>query len=438
MYSKHNYDFFQTKDRKTPRKKTRMSDREIPLRAKDSNTSELQSAKLSGSFKSPSDLQHSSHDEYEYASALCPALWNMPYEDMYKDRLLSLSIPPHYKPKPSVEKATFTPVAEQYINVSGLPKDYYLNPLCWADKTEICIGLNDTMFIYNLKTHKANYYIGSSAITALAYNSGGSNAGIYAIAGLDGKVHYIDSGVLAEIRLTHGIGACTKIVSDGAHGFYAASKYSHSLTHIDLRNPPRSHPVHIFENYIAGFTFGQQNDVGTLAISNGTTVEIYDPSYLNHPRLIFKEHRSPSKALAFSPNNKYIASGGGTDDQSLKIWNPESGKIISQATTTYAQVCNVHWLDEQNIFITEGYNSGVSCWTINGRQLRKSGSSSDPHKDRVLYSAQDPAAPQKIVTASPDQILSFWSVRKKSAASKAEIPGIPGIPDSFLSGNRIR
>lgn len=435
MHTKQSYDFFQSKGTKTlrPNKRLKTSDRDIPHRVGDSTTAELQTAKLSGDFKSPSNL---SQTEYKYANSLSSVLWNISYDEMYEKRLAGLFLPPAFKVNPTVKQAVFTPFLEDNMIVPVLAKDYYFNPLACVDKTKICIGLGNTMFIYDIKTRNAEHLAGGAAITALAYGSG-----TYVIAGLDGKIHYLDPEVLGEISLTHVAGAYTKIVSDGSHGFYAASKNGHSLTHIDLRSAQRPQAVHTFEYYIAGFTFNHQNDMDTLAISNGTTVELFDPSYLNRPRLIYKEHISPSKALAFSPNKRYIATGGGGNDRSLRIWSPQTGKTFSQIATE-SQICNVFWVDEQTLVTTAGfkdvaknYKSGVSCWTINGRQLLKGDSSKVPHTNRVLYADQNPADPKKIVTADTEQNLSFWSINKKSAARKEEIPG---VPDSFVVGNRIR
>jgi cell division cycle protein 20 (cofactor of APC complex) len=444
MYSRYSYDFFQSKNTKKtkPNKTLRMSDRYIPHRAEDSATAELQTAKLSGDFKSPSKL---SLTEYKYANALSSAIWDITYDEMYEKRLAGLFLPPAHKLKPTVKPAIFTPILDDYITVPGLANDFYFNPLACVDKTKICIGLDNTMFIYDIQTRKAQHLKGESAITALAYGSE-----TYVIAGLDGKIHYLDSEILGEISLTHRTEAYTKIVFDGSHGFYAASNKGHSLTHIDLRTAQRPQAVYTFEKNIAGFTFSQQNDVGTLAISNGTTVEIFDPSYLNRPRLIYREHIAPSKGLAFSPNKKYIATGGGRDDRTLRVWSLQTGKTISQATTD-SQICNVYWVNEQTLVTTtgfkeveKGYKSGVSCWTLNGRQLIKGGGNRVPHTNRVLYADQNPADPKKIVTADTEQNLRFWSINKKSAARKEEIPvvpvvpEVPEVPDSFLAGNRIR
>jgi WD40 repeat protein len=52
------------------------------------------------------------------------------------------------------------------------------------------------------------------------------------------------------------------------------------------------------------------------------------------------------RALSWSPTAPgIIASGGGTSDKTIRIWNAETGTTIN-AVDTGSQVCNLLWNEE--------------------------------------------------------------------------------------------
>ncbi|KTC87705.1 MULTISPECIES: hypothetical protein [Legionella] len=413
MYDRR-YEFFP----KQPKNRRVKGDRDIPSRSQDSRTSDLQYAKVRKVFDQPKN---------KISDALCASLWNVSHQQMRNSPLRGLTLPDTYKTQPVIKKALHTLDLEEGLYVEeGISGNYYLNSLCWTSKTQVCIGLEESVLVYDIKTQQEREIATRYSITALAYDFG-----VLVIADSKGGIQYINSEVYTQVRLTHKTKAYTKIISDGSHGFYAASQYGRCLTHFDLRTPQRTHNIQFFDASLTGLAFDKVT--GTLAISNGTTIEIFDPSYLRHPTFTFTDHKSPSKALEFSPYQRNIlASGGGADDMTLKIWDFKTGAIIAKAIPK-TQICNIHWLDSDSVLITEGNEHRVSCWSINraSEQLSMDCSSSNVHTDRVLLSAQNPHNKKNFATASPDQTLRFWSV-DKPAVSDTE------IPESYLNAARIR
>jgi cell division cycle 20-like protein 1 (cofactor of APC complex) len=52
------------------------------------------------------------------------------------------------------------------------------------------------------------------------------------------------------------------------------------------------------------------------------------------PTWRFAEHRAAVKAIAWSPHQRgLLASGGGTDDQTIRFWNSLTGGLISEWDT---------------------------------------------------------------------------------------------------------
>ena len=56
-----------------------------------------------------------------------------------------------------------------------------------------------------------------------------------------------------------------------------------------------------------------------------------------------KGHKGAIKALSWCPwKNNILASGGGTGDRSIKLWNPAENTLISQ-TKVDSQVSSIVW-----------------------------------------------------------------------------------------------
>ncbi|GME94429.1 unnamed protein product [[Candida] boidinii] len=121
---------------------------------------------------------------------------------------------------------------------------------------------------------------------------------------------------------------------------------------------------------------------------------------------------SAIKAIAWSPHQRgVLASGGGTADRTIKIWNTLTGLKISD-TDTGSQVCNLAWSKNSNeIVSTHGYSRNqIVIWKFNTMQQI---ASLTGHTYRVLYLSMSPDG-QTIVTGAGDETLRFWNVFEKS------------------------
>ncbi|KAJ8251640.1 hypothetical protein GJAV_G00223530 [Gymnothorax javanicus] len=116
--------------------------------------------------------------------------------------------------------------------------------------------------------------------------------------------------------------------------------------------------------YIAS---GQTTDMGFKA-----DVIVWDISTQHvHAELVL--HKAKVEDLAFSPNEKFLASLGGQDDGSVVIWNVESGDALcgSPATVHHGYQClRVRFSNlSDNVFITAGTNT-IRVWEIDAQICR--------------------------------------------------------------------
>lgn len=77
---------------------------------------------------------------------------------------------------------------------------------------------------------------------------------------------------------------------------------------------------------------------GNMLASGGNEnhVYIWDSSKMSSSNFLhcFKDHRAAVKALAWCPyDSAVLASGGGTDDRSIKLWNVQKGTCICSIDT---------------------------------------------------------------------------------------------------------
>jgi cell division cycle 20, cofactor of APC complex len=153
------------------------------------------------------------------------------------------------------------------------------------------------------------------------------------------------------------------------------------------------------------------------------------------PRLVLKQHKAAVKALDWCPFRRgTLASGGGTADRTIKLWNSNSGAMLNSIDTG-SQVCSLVWSKHQrelcsshgfseNQLILWKYGSGSSLTKV--KELTG-------HTSRVLSLARSPDG-STVVSAAGDESLRFWSIfgnppnRRSSVLPMGEMSfGMPTI-----------
>jgi WD40 repeat protein len=136
------------------------------------------------------------------------------------------------------------------------------------------------------------------------------------------------------------------------------------------------------------------------------TVKIWDFRKLDEPLRVYEEHGAAVRAIAWSPTAPgIIASGGGTCDKMIRIWNVETGETLT-AVNSGSQVCNLFWNREYNeLLTTHGYSEHqLALWKVSDLTLV---AQFYEHKQRVLFMAPSPDG-TRVVTAAPQDDLRIW------------------------------
>ena len=152
---------------------------------------------------------------------------------------------------------------------------------------------------------------------------------------------------------------------------------------------------------------------GTQLASGGNDNMLYIWDVTHRvPRLALEEHHAAVKALAWCPfARNVLASGGGTADRTLRLWDASSG-ALKNSVDTRSQVCAVLWSRrDKELLSSHGFSDNqLVLWRYSSLApiAELTG-----HTDRVLNLAQSPDG-ATVVSLAADETLRFWRVFRPS------------------------
>lgn len=125
------------------------------------------------------------------------------------------------------------------------------------------------------------------------------------------------------------------------------------------------------------------------------------------------------KALAWCPwKSNLLATGGGTADKSVKLWNCSSGQKLLEFDTEN-QVAGILWNTEYREIMTAGGfpNNALRLWKYPKFGLVKD---LQGHEERILCMSGSPCG-QKVATIGAEEQLRIWdcwATTKKAKSTK--------------------
>ena len=136
-------------------------------------------------------------------------------------------------------------------------------------------------------------------------------------------------------------------------------------------------------------------------------------------------HQAAVKGLAWCPwQPNILASGGGTADRTIKLWNCNNGSLL-KSVDTKSQVCSLVWSPEYKELVSaHGFaNNEIILWKYPGmvKVAELTG-----HSERVLHLSLS-ADESTVVSAGADETLRLWKCfppdpnkkRQSSTSNKA-------------------
>ena len=207
------------------------------------------------------------------------------------------------------------------LDAPDMRDDFYYNVLDWNQRDELLVALGQVLYVWNASTALArsvySIEIPDHYITSVKWSP---HADTLAMGNTSGEVHLYDAKTLKKTAHIH----------DNASRVGALSWNGNVITTGGKDKIIRSYDVRCTKKPIMEYS-GHTQEICNLKWSqdgnylasggNDNKVCIWTPKF-SDARARMSEHTAAIRALAWSPHQRNIlATGGGTSDKTIKIWN---------------------------------------------------------------------------------------------------------------------
>ncbi|XP_010907481.1 cell division cycle 20.2, cofactor of APC complex-like [Elaeis guineensis] len=299
---------------------------------------------------------------------------------------------------------------DRVLNGPNLMDDYNLNLLDWGKSNILAVALGPSVYLWNAEKREVKLLRRvndeEDHPTSVAWSGDGKTL---AVGFASARIELWDVACSRQVRILEGHTSRVGSLSWNRNTLTSGSRDASIINH-DVRSIGGSAPCirgHIKE--VCGLRWSGAGDL-LASGGNDNLVYIWEPSNMGSSKYLhkFTDHCAPVRALAWCPfQSNILASGGGTADRCIKIWNARTGKC-TKSIDTGAQVCALEWNRHQKeILSAHGDNQNqLSLWAYPSmsKLVDLSG-----HAGRVLHLTQSPDG-STVVSAAADEKLRFWKV----------------------------
>ena len=325
---------------------------------------------------------------------------------------------------------------ERILDAPNLVDDYYLNLLEWGRVNLLAVALGSEIYLWNGESLETSLLMSAitdnnpilenniNNITSLSWMNNGICLGI----GLpNGNIELWDVVKGSRIRDIKGHSDRVSCLAWNNYNISSGSK-DKLIKSFDVRSPEGEiWKIRQHKQEVCALKYSPEGDLLSSG-GNDNVSYIWDVRKLNNkllnisnlncindndcntikPYSVNNYHTAAVKAMAWCPWQRHIlATGGGTKDKSIKVFNCDSNKIIKNVETG-SQVCALLWnKKEREIISSHGFNKNqITIW--NYQKMRKI-CELKGHMSRVLYLTISPDE-NFICSGSGDETLRFWKI----------------------------
>ncbi|KAI0299362.1 WD40 repeat-like protein [Multifurca ochricompacta] len=304
---------------------------------------------------------------------------------------------------------------ERVLDAPGMVDDFYLNLLSWSVQNVVAVALSENTYIWRADTG-AVVQVGEAPEGTYVSSVDFSNDGAFLGIGVgSGEVELW--GVETGQKLRSMSGHQAQIAALSWHGHILSSACGDgSIWHHDVRIARHKVMELLGHNgEVCGLKWRADGEL-LASGGNDNVVNIWDgrlgdvtESSRGVARWTKRNHTAAVKALAWCPwQPSLLASGGGTNDATVHIWNSTTGGRLHSLKTP-AQVTSVQWSPHRKEFLTtHGYPTNA-IMVHAYPSLERVAEIRDAHDSRVLFSCVSPAG-DMVCTGAGDENLKFWRI----------------------------
>ncbi|KAL8472800.1 hypothetical protein ACS0TY_029858 [Phlomoides rotata] len=222
--------------------------------------------------------------------------------------------------------------------------DYYLNIMDWGKTNALAIGLGKSAYLWNSENQKVvllSQVSGDEYPTSVSWSEDGKTVEVgYG----SSTLRLYDAESLKPIRWLYGHRGRVGSIAWNDHLLSSGSSDQAIINHDVRTKKSKVCTVKVHKREVCGLKW---SSAGTKLASGGNDNLLYlwDARKMStsHHLYRFNNHCAAVKALAWCPYDyNVLASGGGTVDGSIKIWNLQKG-ICTCSTETKAQISGLQW-----------------------------------------------------------------------------------------------
>ncbi|TPX69774.1 hypothetical protein SpCBS45565_g02221 [Spizellomyces sp. 'palustris'] len=306
------------------------------------------------------------------------------------------------------------------LDAPELQDDYYLNLIDWSSTDILGVGLNTCVYLWSAASSKVTKLCDlgpNDSITSVNWMQRGTHLAVGTDTGL---VQLWDVEKEKKVRQFKGH---TKRVGTIAWNGELLTSGSRDKTIMQRDARIRYGHVSILNAHTAEVCGLKWSPDETQLASGGNDNQliIWDKRSDTPIWTPASPHQAAVKALTWSPHRRHmLASGGGTADRKIRIWNVQTGHVMKQIDTN-SQVCNLAWgKQSEHLISTHGYSRNhITVWKQTETSLKEVATLTG-HGSRVVYLAMSPDG-QSIVTGAGDETLRFWKICNAKKPRQPEI-----------------
>jgi cell division cycle protein 20 (cofactor of APC complex) len=322
------------------------------------------------------------------------------------------------------------------LDAPDLVDDYYLNLISWSADNILAVALAHCVYLWNAGSgeihHLATIEGDDDYVTSVAWCTVAGQSKYLAIGTNSNVVQLWDTQASRIVRTLRGHTGRVASIAWNQHWLSSGGRDSLIIQH-DVRSA--NHVVAKYKAHEQEVCGLKWNDDGTTLASGGNEnyLCIWDASMSSRhrdnyyssevsPRLVLKQHKAAVKALDWCPFNRgLLASGGGTADRTIKLWNSNSGAML-KSIDTGSQVCSVLWSKHQReLCSSHGFSENqLILWKYGSRSSLTKVKELTGHTARILSLACSPDG-STVVSAAGDESLRFWNIFGSAPSRRSSV-----------------
>ncbi|KAI3603065.1 wd repeat-containing protein slp1 [Moniliophthora roreri] len=302
---------------------------------------------------------------------------------------------------------------ERVLDAPGMVDDFYLNLLSWSCQNMVAVALESSTYIWKADTGSVAQ-MGEAPEGSYVSSVDFSNDGAFLGIGLgNGDVELWDVESGQKLRTMSGHQSQIAVLSWHEH-ILSSGCGDGSIWHHDVRVP--RHKVMELLGHSGEVCGLRWRSDGELLASGGNdnVVNIWDgrvgdvvEGARGSAKWTKRNHTAAGLAwCSWQPN--LLATGGGTNDATINVWNSTTGARLHTLKTP-SQITSLIWApNRKELLSTHGYPTN-SIMVHAYPSMDRVAEIRDAHDSRVLFSCIGPAG-DVVCTGAGDENLKFWRI----------------------------